>query len=84
MLLCTYFLYYVLLFFIMNINFPSVSVKNLLANAGDMCSIPGSGRSHGGGNGNPLHYYCLRNPMYREAWWATDHGITKSQTQLSN
>ena len=84
MLLCTYFLYYVLLFFIMNINFPSVSVKNLLANAGDMCSIPGSGRSHGGGNGNPLQYYCLRNPMDREAWWATDHGITKSQTQLSN
>ena len=50
--------------------------------AGDIGSIPGSGRSPGGGNGNPLQYYCQENPMDRGAWWAT--GVTKSQTQLSN
>ena len=62
-------------------------VKNLLANAGDardMSSIPGSGRSPGGGNGNPLQYSCLERPMDRGAWWAKVHGVTKSQTQLSD
>ena len=62
-------------------------VKNLLANAGDardMSSIPGSGRSPGGGNGNPLQYSCLERPMGRGAWWAKVHGVTKSQTQLSD
>ena len=49
-----------------------------------MGSIPGSGRSPGEGNGNPLQYSCLENPMDRGAWWATVHGVTKSQTQLSN
>ena len=39
-----------------------------------MGSVPGSGRSPGVGNGNPLQYSCLENPMYREAWWATVHG----------
>ena len=56
-------------------------VKNLLANAGelrDASSIPGLGRCPGGGNGNPLQYSCLENPMDREAWWATVHGVTKS------
>ena len=67
----------------MNISFPSVSVKNLPTNAGDMCSIPGSGRSPGGGNGNLLQYSCLRNPMDREAWWATDHGITRVRHNLA-
>ena len=43
-------------------------VKKLLANAGDRGSIPGSGRSPGEGNGNPLQYSCLENPMDREAW----------------
>ena len=60
-------------------------VKNLSANAGDLSdtgSIPGSGRSPGEGNGNPLQYSCLENPMDREAWWATVHGAAKSQTQL--
>ena len=55
-------------------------VKNLLANAGDIKevgSIPGSGRSPGGGHGNPLQYSCLENPMDREAWRATVHGVTK-------
>ena len=55
-------------------------VKNQPSNAGDLGSIPGLGRSPGGGNGNPLQYSCLENPMDREAWWATVHGVTKSQT----
>ena len=50
--------------------------------AGDKGSIPGSGRSPAGGNGNPLQSSCLENPMDRGAWWATVHGVTKSQTQL--
>ena len=61
-------------------------VKNLLSNAGDagdMGSILGSERSPGGGNDNPLQYSCLGNPMDRGAWWATVHGVTKSQTQLN-
>ena len=48
-------------------------VKNPPANAGDMDSIPGSGRSSGGGNGNPLQYSCLENPMDRGAWPTTVH-----------
>ena len=51
-------------------------VKNLPANAGDT-SIPGSGRSSGGGNGNLLQHSCLVNPTDRGAWWATVHGVTK-------
>ena len=58
-------------------------VKNPPANAGDMGSIPGLGRSPGGGRGKLLHYSCLENSMDRGAWWATVHGIAKSQTQLS-
>ena len=50
----------------------------------DVGSTPGSGRSPGEGNGNPLQYSCLENPMDRGAWWATVHGVTKSQTRLSN
>ena len=57
-------------------------VKNLPANAGDMGSVPGSGRSPGGGNGNPLQYSYLENPMDREAWQATVHRVPKNQTQL--
>ena len=49
-------------------------------NAGDLGSIPGSGRSPGEGNGNPLQYSCLENPMDGGAWWATVHGVAKSQT----
>ena len=59
-------------------------VKNLPANAGDAGSIPGSGRSPGVGNGNPLHCSCLENPMDRRAWWATVHGVVTSQTRLSD
>ena len=61
-------------------------VRNPSANvgdAGDTGSIPGSGRTPGGGNGNPLQYSCLKNPMSRGAWWATVHGVTKIQTQLN-
>ena len=49
-----------------------------------MRSTPGLGRSHGGGNGNPLQYSCLENPMDRGAWWATVHVVTKSRTRLSD
>ena len=61
-------------------------VKNLPANAGDvrdLGSIPQSGRSPGEGNGNPLQYSCLGNPMDRGAWQATVHGVAKSWTRLS-
>ena len=47
-------------------------------NGGDAGSIPGLGRSPGEGNGNPLQYSCLGNPIDRGAWWATVHGVTKS------
>ena len=47
------------------------------AGAGDMDSAPGSGRSPGGGNGNPLQYSCLGNSVDRGTWWATVHGVTK-------
>ena len=46
-------------------------------NAGDVGSIPGSGRFPGEGNGNPFQYSCLENPMDRGAWWATIHEVTK-------
>ena len=51
---------------------------------GDLGSIPGSGRSPGVGNGNPLQYSCLESAMYGGAWQATVHGITMSQTRLSD
>ena len=62
-------------------------VKNLLGNAGDirhMDSIPGLGRSPGGGHGNPLQDSCLENSMDRGAWWPTVYRLAKSQTQLSD
>ena len=58
-------------------------VKNLPANTGDIRdtgSIPGLGRSPGEGKGYPLQFSCLENPIGREAWWATIHGVAKSQT----
>ena len=51
---------------------------------GDPGSVPGLGRSPGEGNGNPLEYSCLENPMDRGAWQATVHGVAMSQTRLSN
>ena len=62
-------------------------VKKLPANAGDVKDaglIPGSGRSPGGGHGNPLQYSCLGNLMDKEAWRVTVHRVTKSWTQLSD
>ena len=59
-------------------SFPGGSVvKNLSANAGDMGSIPGLGRSLGEGNGNSFQYSCLGNPMDRGSWQATIHGVTE-------
>ena len=52
-------------------------------NVGDLGLIPGPGRSSGEGNANPLQYSCLENPMDRGAWWATIHGVAKSQTRLN-
>ena len=52
-------------------------VKNMPANAADMVSIPGSGRSPEEGNGNHIQYSCLRNPKDRGAWQAIGHGVTK-------
>ena len=60
-----------------------LSVKVSACNAGDTGSIPGSGRSPGGGHGNPLQYCCLENPKDRGAWRATVHRVTKSWTQRS-
>ena len=60
-------------------------VKNPAANAGDIGvvgSISGSGRSPGGGNGNPLQYFCLENSMDRGGWQSTVHGVTKDWIQL--
>ena len=59
-------------------------VKNPPANVGDAGSIPGPGRSPGGGNGNPLQHSCLENPMDRGAWQAIVHEVAKSCTRLSD
>ena len=65
--------------------FPGGSeVKASACNAGDLGSIPRSGRSPGKGNSNPLQYSCLENPMDGGAWWATVHGVAKSRTRLSD
>ena len=52
-------------------------MQETACNVGDMGSIPGLGRSPEAGNGNPLQYFCLRNPVDREAWQTTVHGVTK-------
>ena len=68
-----------------DIDFPGgLDSKESAYNAGDLGSIAGSGRSLGEGNGNPLQYSCLENPMDGGAWLATVHGVTKSRTQLSD
>ena len=65
--------------------FPGGSDGNVSAcNAGDPGLVPGSGTSLGEGNGNPLQYSCLENCMDGGAWWATVHGVAKSQTRLSD
>ena len=77
--------------FFKNESLVTQTVKNLPSNAGDDMtgSIPGLGRFPGGGNGNPLRYSCLENPMDREAWWATvqrgwKESDTTEQLALSN
>ena len=61
---------------------PSSVGKESTCSAGDLVSVSGSGRSPGEGNGNPLQYSCLGNPVDRGAWGATVHGVAKSQTRL--
>ena len=64
----------------------ALMVKNLPVNTGglrDIGSIPGLGRSPGGGHGKPLQYSCLENPMDRGTWWATVHRVAKSWTHLN-
>ena len=58
--------------------------KECACSTGDPGSIPGLGRSSGEGNGTPLQYPCLGNPMDQGAWWAEVHGVSKSQTRLSD
>ena len=66
-------------------SFPGGSVdKESACNARDPGSIPGSERSPAEGNGYPLQYSCLGNPMDRGAWWTAVHGVAKSWTRLSN
>ena len=77
-------LQYTFKWFWKKILYTHTHVKHLPANAGGPRLIPGVGRSPGKGNGNPLQYSCLGNPMDRGAWWATVHGVAKSRTQLSN
>ena len=67
---------------LLGINTWWVRSKESACNAGDTGSIPESGRSPGGGHGNPLQYSCLENPMDRGAWWATVHSVTQNQTWL--
>ena len=59
-------------------------VKESACTGGDPGSIPGSGKSPGEGNGNPLQYSCLETSMDGGAWWATVHGVAKIQTRLSD
>ena len=69
----------------MKLGFPGGSDgKESACNAGDLGSIPESGKSPGEGNGYPLQYSCLENPMDRGAWQATVHGVAKSWTWLSD
>ena len=66
-------------------DFPGGSDGKVSAyNAGDLGLTPGWGRSPGEGNGNPLQYSCLKNPMDGGAWRATVHGVPKSRTRLSD
>ena len=71
--------------YICYMGFPGGSEgKESACNAGDLGSIPGLGRSPGGGHYNPLQNSCLENPMDRGAWEAIVHGVAKSQTRLSD
>ena len=70
---------------IITLSFPGGSDgKESACNVGDLSLIPGSGKLSGEGNDYPLQYSFLENSMDRGAWWATVHGVTKSQTRLSD
>ena len=70
---------------IITLSFPGGSDgKESACNVGDLSLIPGSGKPSGEGNDYPLQYSFLENSMDRGAWWATVHGVTKSQTRLSD
>ena len=78
---CIFVEVYTCVFLVVFLDFPGGSDGKASAyNAGDLGSIPGSGRSPGEGNGNPLQCSCLENPTYREAWQATVHGVAESDT----
>ena len=82
-ILFDYYILFLLIFYFPNLPLGSpggIVVKNVPANAGDTGSVPGWGRSAAVGNSNPLKYSCLENSMNRGAWWATVHGVIKSQT----
>ena len=66
------------------VKFNDSDGKESACSARDLGSIPGSGRSPGGGHGNPLQYSCLENPMDIGAWWATVHEVAKNQLRLSD
>ena len=77
--------FYIYMYFYIYKGFPGSSAgKEFTCNAGDLGSIPGLGRSPGKGNGNPLQYSCLENPMDRGAWQSTVQGVAKSRAQLSD
>ena len=88
-MLCTFasssYMLYFWVILIYLLGFPSASeVKASACNVGDLGLIPGSGRSPGEGNGNPLEYSCLGNSMDGGTWWPTVHRVAKSRTRLSN
>ena len=70
--------------YIYQVSLVAQTVKRLSTKQVDLGPVPGSGRSPGEGNGNPLQYSCLENPMEGGAWKATVHGVTKSWTRLSD
>ena len=67
---------------IIGVGFPGGANGKNLGDVRDAGSIPGSGRSPGGGHGHPLQYSCWENPVDRGAWWTMVHGVAKSQTRL--
>ena len=73
-----------IIFFSCWVSLVSQMIDTLPADAGEPGSVPGLGRYLGGRNGNPFQYSCLENSVDREAWQAIVHGVSKSQTQLSN
>ena len=82
-ILFDYYILFLLIFYFPNLPLGSpggIVVKNVPANAGDTGSVPGSGRSRGRGNDNPLQCSCLENSMDREVWQAIVHGVSKSWT----